>query len=412
MARKATRIALILPKGHEYALRLIRGALHAAAVDHRGDYRFVEIPYDEGHPPPDVDSIAVDGALVWTHADASCVLALRDRGVKVVSFNSEWFSAGIPCVGMDLDATLDGAVSHLATLGRSHAAYIGHAMAHSAAKQVQQRAFLDRARARAWTAATIDVPGIPSLERHRLESPEAERELSDFLRGLQLPAVAFCDDDYVATLVCKVAMHVGLAVPGDLAVLGYMDMTVARFNVPTISSVPGSARELGATGMRILADMLAGHPPPAHRVFVAPPDVVVRESTGGTTVRDDDMRRVHELILGAACQGLTVDQLLGRVSMSQKTLNKRYEAVYGLTPGAAIRRVRAERAKELLETTDLLVSRVAELCGFDEPSNFNIFFNREVGCTPGQHRARQRKRRAVEPGAGPTTSSRTSSRSR
>lgn len=390
MSRNATVVALVLPTGHEYALRLIRGALAAAAATDRGSYRFVEVPYDEGHPAPDVGSLDVDGALVWTHGDAACVPALRDRGVKVVSFNSEWLAAGIPCVGMDLDATLDGAVAHLATLGRSHAAYIGHAVTNSVAKRAQQRAFLDRARARAWTTSTIDVPGIPSMERQRLECPAAERELIDFLRGLPSPAVAFCDDDYVAALVCRVAAHVGRTVPGDLAVLGYMDMTVARFNVPTISSVPGSARALGATGMQLLADLLAGHPAPAQRVVVAPPDVVIRESTGGTTVRDDDMGRVHELIRGAACQGLTVEHLLGRVSISQKTLNKRYEAAYGLTPGAAIRRVRAERAKELLVTTDLSVSRVAELCGFDEPSNFNIFFNREVGCTPGQYRAQSR----------------------
>ena len=390
MPFKAKRIALILPKGHDYASRLIEGVLGAVAGQDRARYEFVEIPYEEDRTPPAVYSVAVEGALVWTHPGASWVLDLRDRGIKVVSFNSEWLSSGIPCVAMDVEATMDGAIEHLASLGRRHAAYVGHKTAASAGKQRQRDAFLRRAEARKWTTAALDLPGIPSDERQRLGEPKAERELITFLRDLPLPTVVFCDDDYVAALVCRVAEHVRLVVPEDLAVLGYFDMAIARFSVPTISSVPGSGQVVGSAGMRLLVMLLAGKPAPAKPTLVAPPAVVLRESTGGTTVRDDDIRRVHEMILKSACQGLTVDQLLSRVSMSQKTLNKRFEAVFGRTPGAAIRHVRAERAKELLATTELSVSRVSDLCGFDEPSNFNLFFKREVGCTPGHYREKIR----------------------
>ena len=86
------------------------------------------------------------------------------------------------------------------------------------------------------------------------------------------------------------------------------------------------------------------------------------------------------------CEGLTVEQLLERLALSQKTLNKRFAAVYGETPGAAIRRVRTERAKQWLATTDLSVARIATMCGFAEPSNFNLFFNRETGRTPTAYR--------------------------
>ena len=388
--RKPKRIALILPKAHDYAPRLIEGVLGAVPPHARAKYQLVEIPYEEDRAPPAVYSLQLDGALVWTHPAASWVLDLRDRGIEIVSFNTEWLAAGIPCVGMDLDATLDGAIEHLATLGRGHAAYVGHKTAESSGKQRQRDAFISRARACHWTTAALDLPGIPSDERQRLAEPAAERELIACLRGLTLPAVVFCDDDYVAALVCRVAEHIRLVVPEDLAVLGYFDMAIARFSLPTISSVPGSGQVVGAAGMRMLTGILAGSLGPLKPILVSPPAVVARESTGGTTVRDDDIRRVHELILKSAYQGLTVDQLLSRVSMSQKTLNKRFAAVFGRTPGAAIRHVRAERAKELLATTELTVSRVSDMCGFEEPSNFNLFFKREVGCTPGQYRAKLR----------------------
>lgn len=388
MSRKPKRIALVLPKGHDYAVRLIEGVL-SAIKDHKA-YEFVEIPYDEDRSPAPVYSIEVDGALVWTHPGNSWVLDFRDRGVKVVSFNSEWLAAGIPCVGVDRNAVADKAFEHLAILGHPHAAYVGHMMTGSAAKLRERDLFLDSARRRGWTTASLEVPGVPSGERQRLADPAAEPELIAFLRILPRPAIVFCDDDYVAALVCRVAEHVRLVVPGDLAVLGQFDMTIARFSVPTISSMPGSGEAIGAAGMKLLAGLLEGKPAPSAPVTVPPPDVVPRESTGGTTLRDDDIRRAHDMIERLACQGLTVEQLLTRVSMSQKTLNKRFEAVYGRTPGATIRHVRAERARELLTATDLSIGRIADMVGFDEPSNFNLFFKREVGCTPGEYRARAR----------------------
>lgn len=388
MAPAPKRIALILPKGHDHALRLVAGVLHA--VKDRPSYRFVEIPYDEHAAPPGIASLAVEGALVWTHPGVPWVIGLRDRGVKVVSLNAEWQPFGIPCVGTDVAAMVRLGIEHLARLGRGHAAFVGHMIAPGSSKQRQRDLFLEEAGSRGWTAAAVEVPGIPSEERKRLAEPAAERKLGEFLRGLPTPAVVACDDDYVAALVCSVAEHVGLRVPDDLAVLGQFDMAVARFNVPTISSMPGPGQLVGAAGMRLLAGLLAGKEPPAEPVLVAPPDVVCRESTGGTTLRDDDIRRAHDLIERFACEGLTVEQLLTRITLSRNTLAKQFEAVYGRSPGAMIRHVRAERAKHLLSTTDLSIGRVADMCGFGEPSNFTQFFSREVGCTPGDFRAKSR----------------------
>jgi len=382
------RVALFLPKGHDYASRLIEGVLAAAkSLPH---LQFIEIPYEEDRTPADVYSLKVAGALVWTHAGCNWVLDLRDRGVKVVSCNTEWNGAGIPCVGMDLDGSIERAVGHFKGLRRSHAAYVGHMTQNSPGKQRQRDAFVEQARLQGWSAAVLDLTGIPSEERQRLAEPEREESLIAFLRGLPTPTAVFCDDDYVAALVCGVAAHLGLAVPDDMAVLGYFDMTIARFSTPTISSLPGSGQAVGKTAIKLLADLLAGDQPPNGPVLVAPPPVAERESTGGTTQRDDDMRKARDLIERFACKGLTVEQLLSRLSLSQKTLNKRFQAVFRMTPGEAIRATRAERACELLATTDLSMGRIADMCGFDEQSNFNLFFKREVGCTPGQYRAKSR----------------------
>ncbi|MEX0866606.1 MAG: AraC family transcriptional regulator [Pirellulales bacterium] len=145
--------------------------------------------------------------------------------------------------------------------------------------------------------------------------------------------------------------------------------------------------------MQLLSNLLDGTQSAKAQVMVAPPPVAVRESTSGSIGLDDNMRRAHQMIQELACQGLTVTQLLARLAISQKTLNKRFAAVYGRTPGEAIRQIRLERAKPWLTTTELFIGRIAEMCGFEEASNFNLFFKRETSCTPSQFRASHQEER-------------------
>lgn len=386
MGRKY-RVALPLPKGHEYSTRLIEGII--TSVQDRVGFEFIEVPYEENRTPAAIYHVEADGALVWTHHYSSWVLDLRDRGVKVVSLNSEFLADGIPCVGFDSDAILDAVVEHLAKLKWSHAAYIGHLTAINPAKLRQRDGFLQRANGKRWTTAAFEIPGIPSEERERLAAPAAESELIAFLQSLPKPVSIFCDDDYVGVLVCRVAEHLELSVPKDIAVLGVYDMAIARFSHPTLSSVPAPGQLVGAAGMKLLIELLNGAAPTENRVMIAPPPVVERESTGGTVVRDDDIRQAYRMIQEHACEGLTVAELIDRFAISQKTLNKRFSAVYGCTPGEAIRRIRLEQAKQWLGTTKLSIARIAAMCGFDEPSNFNLFFKREAGCTPSDYRSHQ-----------------------
>lgn len=83
-----------------------------------------------------------------------------------------------------------------------------------------------------------------------------------------------------------------------------------------------------------------------------------------------------------------MEQLLERLAISRKTLNKGFMSVYGETPGQAIQRVKLERAKQWLTVADLSITRVAEMCGYSEPSNFDRFFRRPTGQTPGEYHER------------------------
>ena len=82
----------------------------------------------------------------------------------------------------------------------------------------------------------------------------------------------------------------------------------------------------------------------------------------------------------------TYDQLAQKVSTNVYKLKHGYKQVYNKSIYAYLTWVRIERAKELLQQTDLLVSVVANMVGIEGISNFNKSFKRYTGVSPSTWR--------------------------
>ena len=78
--------------------------------------------------------------------------------------------------------------------------------------------------------------------------------------------------------------------------------------------------------------------------------------------------------------------LSNAMSMSRAQLLRRLKSLTGNSPGFYIKTMRLEKAKELLETSDLSVSEAAFKTGFGTPSNFSKVFSEKYGITPSQFR--------------------------
>ncbi len=74
------------------------------------------------------------------------------------------------------------------------------------------------------------------------------------------------------------------------------------------------------------------------------------------------------------------------MAMSRAQLLRRLKSLTGNSPGYYIKTMRLEKAKELLETTDASVSKIAFQTGFNSPSNFTKVFCEKYGITPSQFR--------------------------
>lgn len=78
------------------------------------------------------------------------------------------------------------------------------------------------------------------------------------------------------------------------------------------------------------------------------------------------------------------------LSMSRRSLEIRFERAMGRTLHKEIRRVRLERAKRLLQETDLPLDTVAAGAGFSTASYLTQVFKKEMGMTPAQYRRSNR----------------------
>jgi AraC-like DNA-binding protein len=79
------------------------------------------------------------------------------------------------------------------------------------------------------------------------------------------------------------------------------------------------------------------------------------------------------------------DYIAQKFHINQFKLKQAFKAVANDNIYRFLTKIRVERAKELLETTDHTVSHIATRVGWDK-SNFNIQFKKYTGKTPSQWR--------------------------
>jgi len=97
-----------------------------------------------------------------------------------------------------------------------------------------------------------------------------------------------------------------------------------------------------------------------------------------TRTRDWALRRLGE--------PLTIERLAGHASVSPRTFSRRFRDETGYTPMQWIMRARVDRARELLEETDLAIEEIAATVGLGTATNLRRYFRRVLGTTPTEYR--------------------------
>jgi LacI family transcriptional regulator len=83
---------------------------------------------------------------------------------------------------------------------------------------------------------------------------------------------------------------------------------------------------------------------------------------------------------------IRVEDMAREAGVSRRVLERRFVELLDRTPADEIRRVRLERARQLLVETDLALSQVAEMAGFSSQAYFSDLFRRQTKMTAIQYR--------------------------
>jgi LacI family transcriptional regulator len=94
------------------------------------------------------------------------------------------------------------------------------------------------------------------------------------------PSAVFASGDFMLPIIYRVAGELGLHIPGDLSVVGFGDMEVARYLVPPATTLHQDAYEIGIQAAQLVIDRIENkdRPVPARQLRFEP-HLVVREST-------------------------------------------------------------------------------------------------------------------------------------
>lgn len=105
-------------------------------------------------------------------------------------------------------------------------------------------------------------------------------ELREFLARADRPTGVVAYNDTWAVRVIRMALELGLKVPGDLSVVGFDDSTLAEECPVPLTTINPERAEMGAAAMELLMSKIERSKAAAPRGVLITPRLVVRGSTG------------------------------------------------------------------------------------------------------------------------------------
>lgn len=102
-------------------------------------------------------------------------------------------------------------------------------------------------------------------------------------------------------------------------------------------------------------------------------------------------QRAMEFINMNFSYAITVQDIAHYVGLERSQLFRVMKKATGMSPQACLLEYRLERARQLLQTSELTVTEVLYSCGFGDPCHFSRQFRRRYGLSPSAYRGNRAK---------------------
>jgi AraC family transcriptional regulator len=102
------------------------------------------------------------------------------------------------------------------------------------------------------------------------------------------------------------------------------------------------------------------------------------------------LSRAMDVLRAGFCGEISLDQLAAEACLSKYHFLRLFRRAYGLTPHQYIQQLRIEKASILLSGSDLSITDIAGLLGFENSQSFSRLFFQRTGLYPSQSRLRSK----------------------
>ena len=369
-------VAVLVPASTGWGRSIIKGV--ADFANRHGPWHLHVAPDGEKQTLP--HGWKGDGiiARLSTPAVARSILAIGCPVVNVSGITLEGVSQRVPRVFNDLQGTGEMAARHFLDRGFHNFAYVGPPKL--AYVREHQEAF---ASALAPAGHRCHALGLnPGLETAGRPS-----RLIEWLASLPKPVGVLTWANVQGRAVIDACRRAGLLVPEDVSVLsGVDDPLLCECCMPHLSAITVAAEQIGEQAAELLQLLIERKPLPPTPIRVPPLGIVTRQSTDTLAIGDPLLVQAIGFIREHATEPIHVEDVLRAVPLSRRSLERAFQELLGRSPAQEIRRVRLERAKHLLSTTDLAIPRVARASGFGTGEYLAKTFRQATGMTPLKYR--------------------------
>jgi LacI family transcriptional regulator len=373
------RVALLVETSLIYGRRILEGITKYLRSHQRWSI-FLDQREDQSPVPGWLEHWQGDGVICRV-TNARLAEALARQKVPLIDLN-EHLDIGLPRVSSDHLAIGHLGANHLLERGFRQFAFCGFSEQQWAAQR--RDGFL----------AAVNAAGYPCTifesrwSRRRSCPWEAEQaKIVGWLRSLPKPIGIMACNDSRGQHVLNACRLADILVPEHAAVVGVdNDELLCNLCDPPLSSVIPNAECIGCQAAAALDDLMAGRELPQREWLIAPLGIATRQSTDILAIDDPCIVAALKFIRDGACEGVTVQDVVNHVAMSRSLLDRGFQKYLGRTPQAELRQVQIKRVRELLLETDLSLTQIARLAGYEHPEYMNVVFKRETGQTPGQFR--------------------------
>ena len=259
-----------------WAIEILRGVETFLSAHARSVAVSVAGPHGPARPASWAGAVArrhsAGVLLVMSHLSGRQWRALQGEGIPLVVIDpADDPDRDVPSVGATNWAGGIAASEHLLDLGHRRIAAISGPAAY----------LCSRARVEGYRHA-LDVRGVrfdPELVRWGDFRHEGGfRGATELLQHRRPPTAIFAGSDQQALGVYEAARRLGIRVPGELSVVGFDDLPLARWLPPPLTTVRQPLAEMGSVAADMLTRLIEGRRLTSQRVELAT-ELVVREST-------------------------------------------------------------------------------------------------------------------------------------